>query len=473
MLWPVLLSLAEIWGSNRAYQYAWLGIPLIVYLLAWRDREATLSVRPQPGFGGIFLTIAAALSWVVADLINIDVVRQFAFVLAFHGVCLSALGWRAYWKLFPVLGLTFLMIPSGDLWQPLLRSLTVKVIALVASVAQLPHSVDGFYISIGEASYVVLDECAGLSHFLLGTFLGYVLGLLLFRSFWKVTVLAIFGALIGILSNTLRVGAIILVDWVQGSQMPLTGHTDIQWVALLLCLGLLFAVFSKLDEEAIPAKLIVAQPDRAAKLNSWAPVLAGFAVILIVSGWNWRMGQAAPTDAQTTLFPENLARWKLASPTTPWSIKPQNNTRLSTATYRSDGMILNVIIIEPMSPEIKLSESDVGPRERNAWFEKNVSSQTGCAGSNCSKLLHTVWIHRETGQYQHIYWTYALGSFLTHSKLAIRAKHGWNTLIGNPSNPRLIGFTLDSALDAQGIDELAAAFRSLNAASNAPRGNPG
>jgi exosortase/archaeosortase family protein len=326
--------------------------------------------------------------------------------------------------------------------------------------------VDGYHILIGGTRYVVLNECAGLAHFLLGTFLGYGFGLLLFRSFWKVTGLAIFGALIGILSNALRVSAIVLIDSARGSQMPLTSHTEIQWLALLVCLGLLFAFFSRLEDEVIPETLSVNQGNRVATLNRWAPVMAGFAVFLIVGGWSWRMSQASPVpiDAQMAPLPRNLGGWELAMPAARWSIDPQKHTRSLAITYQRDGIVANVKIVETTSPGAKLPESEMRPGESNIWLERSSSIETGCADFDCSGLWHTVWLHRDSGQYRHVYWTYALASLFTHSKLAVRAKQGWNSLNGNRSNPRLIGIAFDSAVDARGLGELAAAFRLLNAA---------
>ena len=287
ILWPTLISLTQVWRSNQAYQFAWLVVPLIVYLLGWHHRAATLLAHPKPDLSGVAVAVVAALSWIASDLINIDAGRQFAFVLAIQGICMAALGWRSYWKLSPVLWLMFLMVPSGDLLQPLLRNLTVKVIELFAIALHLPHQVNGFQIRIGDNDYIVLKECAGLSYFLLATFLGYVFGLMLYRPIYKILGLALFGALIGVLSNALRVTGIVLIDWVQGSQMQLTAHRNVQWVALIVCLGLLFFVLSKLNEDELPQVKGIAQPNSESRLLYWASILAGLVVLVISGAATW------------------------------------------------------------------------------------------------------------------------------------------------------------------------------------------
>lgn len=69
------------------------------------------------------------------------------------------------WR-FQVLNRAFLGAGLGcllallALW-PALRILTVKVIDLFALVTHLPHTVDGFVITVVGKEHTVIDECAG------------------------------------------------------------------------------------------------------------------------------------------------------------------------------------------------------------------------------------------------------------------------------------------------------------------------
>jgi len=215
-MWPTVLDMTTVWRTHEAYQYAWLVLPMVVYLLGWQQRSTGVAIRAQPDLTGIWVVIVAAACWGAASLTNIDVGRHFAFVLALQGVAMSTLGWKSYWKLFPTFGLLFLMVPSGDVLETPLRVLTVKAIELFAVVAHLPHSVEGFVIFIGANRYIVVDECSGLAFVTLGAFLGYSFGCLLYRSFFKIFLLAALGAFLGIVSNVVRVNAIVLIDWIRG-----------------------------------------------------------------------------------------------------------------------------------------------------------------------------------------------------------------------------------------------------------------
>lgn len=468
VLWPTVLEMTRSWRNNEAYQYAWLVVPMVVYLLGWHHRADLLSVSPRPDYRGALVAFLGAACWSAAELMNIDVGRQLAFVLVLQGIAMAALGWRAYWRLSPTLALLFLMIPGGDVLQPLLRVLTVHAIEWFAVAANLPHSVDGFVVFIGGHRYVVVDECSGLSTALLGIFLGYCFGLLLYRSVWRIAALALFGALAGILSNALRVNAIVLIDWVRGSQMELAAHGSIQWAALLLTLGVLFLVLARLRAEAPPSTSVAIAPERVTPIGRYAPVAAGLSVLLIIGGMGVLIADptGSPRGDQAARLPQELAGWRLASSAPAWSVDHDHRLESLTLAYRRNGRELGVVIVEPLAPDAKLPESRLAPGPRSEWREHRIEKQVGCAQSHCMTLVHKTW-QRGKGERRHVYYAYSIGGYVTESPLALRAAHGWHRLTGNGSPPRLIGLIVDEA--PLPIDEAAAAFRSIRAVLDAGR----
>ena len=463
VLWQPLISMMHVWRNNQAYQYAWLIVPLLIYLLGWHHRAAPLLTRPKPDMSGVLIAIVGALCWMASDLMNVDAGGQLAFVIAIQGVCMAAVGWRCYWRLFPFFGLLFLMIPCGDFLQPALRHLTIKAIEFLVVALHLPHQVNGFQISIGENAYVVLNECAGLPHFLLATFLGYAFGLMLYRSFCKVLALAVFGAFIGILSNFLRVSGIVLIDWIQRSQMPLTAHGNIQWAVLFACLGLLFFVLGRLEEDGFSQGQEVATAKPEIFFPPWPPVFAGAAVLIIcgASVWGTSSGAYFGGDMLIHTMPRSVSGWKLATLAQAWSVDSQNTTRSLLLNYQRDDDVLRVRITEITSAAAKLQDSESAPGKTNIWHETDIAGQVACVATVCTKLMHTTWVNGATEEHQHVYSTYALGDFFTTSKFALRAAYGWGRLLRGTNKPRLIVLTLDSAVTAEVLEEFAVMVRSF------------
>ena len=267
-LGPTALDLVSNWQQSEAYHYAWLVVPMFVYLVGWHHRSLILAERPQAGWTGVVVAAAAAIGWSIAAVANIDIGRQLALIVIVHGIVLAALGRALYWRLLPIMGLLFLMLPSADLLLQPLRLLTLKSIEGFALVSGLPYRSEGFSIRVGEHGYLVIDACAGLSHVTLTFFLGYCFGLLVFRSFAKTFGLALFAALLGVLSNVLRVNAIVWIDQLRGFQMDLAAHGKVQWLVLSFVLALLFRVLVGVRSDGAQRRPLFGRRLRSARRSS-------------------------------------------------------------------------------------------------------------------------------------------------------------------------------------------------------------
>lgn len=470
-LWPTLLDLARLWTGNESYQYGWLVMPMVVYLLGWHRRQEILSMTPQPGFAGVLVTVAGAALWGMALVMNLDVGRHVALVVVLQGVAMALLGWRAYWRLFPVLALLFFMVPAGDVLQPILRSATIKSIELFAAIVGLPHHVDGYVIHIGSLRYIVVEECTGLTFVTLAAFLCYSLGSLLYQSFRKVAALAVLGAFLGIFSNAVRVNSIVLADWLRGTQMSLASHGAIQWTALLLTLGLVFFLLSRLAiEPGEPSRLALPMP-RLAQRIYLAPLLAGLSV-LVIAGILRMQTTDRPRlrhGSEIVFARQDIQGWKLAARPVGWTVDQANQSESITLTYHRDDQVMHVRVIQALAPTAKLSGSYFAPDEKSAWHESAIQKYLACTDSHCVALQHATW-QRSQGKGQaryHAFYNYGIGHYMTDSKLLVRALHGWHRIAGNSDTPHMIGLIFENDVPAE-ID-VAVAFEAIRSAMEANR----
>ena len=456
VLWPTALTMLASWRDGEAYQHAWLVLPMFVYLMGWQARDDLLAATPRPDASGIALGVLAALCWCAGELMNVNLGRQFGLVLALQAVAMAAMGWRLYWRYFPMFALLFFMIPSGDVLLPLLRQLTMKEIEWFVSALGLPHQSTGFRLLLGQQRYVVVDACAGLSYVTLTTFLGYCFGLLLYRSFFKVVALAILGGVLGIFSNWLRVDAIVLIDQLRGTQMDLTAHGSIQWLALALTMALLLYVLTRLKHEK-PATVAETGPDPLSKTGyRFAPLLTSFVVTALVG-----LVTNLPTHAMTvhpgrTVDPlaNNTLGWEFVEGDSAWQVDSEGQTASLRASYRRNGRIVQVVVIDALSSTAKLPDSPLNADEQKKWRDVGIAQHHSCDGAACLALRHTTWQPEARGNFHHAYHAYSIGSFNTDSRLVFRAAHAWQRLLGSHSSQRMIGFVLDKALPVgAGLDQ--------------------
>jgi len=463
-LWPTAADLAAIWAKNHAYQYAWFVIPMMVYALALERRSNALDIAPKPGFAGALVTTIASVLWIFSALANIDLGRHVALVLVVQGIAIAMVGLRGYWRLFPILALLFLAIPAGDVLEPLLRSLTLKSVALFASLAQLPYSADGFLVSIGKNRYFIAEECSGLSYVTLAIFLTYSFGLLIYRSLFKIAALTLLGAALALLSNVLRVNAIVLVDWLAGSQMDLSAHAMFQWLGLLTTLGLLFVVLTRVKAD-VPAQAGLSAPSAQGLTcrMALAPMVAGLVVLFFVGGFSLlptdQSGQ--PRTLSTAALPSDLSGWTLVSPDAEWAVDDKRASESITLAYRREDQSMQVRIIETFARDAKLSDPGLGADDGKAWQKTDTERHTVCVESQCLPLLHSRW-RAKGGHERHVYYTFIIGHFATDSRLAVRVAHAWRRLNGEGVTPRVIALVFDRAPDT--TDDVAAVLLPLTSA---------
>jgi len=456
--WPTLADMSRVWASNESYQYAWLVVPVLAYLLA-QPSARSIWMSPRPGTAGVVVVAAAALGWAAGVLVGIDAFQAACFVVMLQGVALATLGGPAYRRLFPVLAVLFFMFPYGDLLQPALRTLTRDSIDVFCTVAGLPHTVDGFVVLIEGRRYVVVDECAGLTYVTLAAFVGYCFGVLLDGRLARAVSMAALGASLGVASNLARVDIIVGIDAMRGTQMDLGAHGAMQWIMLLVALA---ALVHALMRARLPAEATLPPVASAPTLRGAGPPAAAGLVALAVAGALHLASarEVMAVDSSEASLPRSLAGWTLASPATHDAEGPRAPTRTLRATYRHDERQLDLVVVQAMIADAKLAESALAPGAHATWREKETRSETACALSQCVTLRHVTWQREHSDEQRHVYFAYDVGGYATSSLVRARLARGWHRMRGDAVDARLAAFDSTAPLD---MADLALAWRELRA----------
>lgn len=436
-MWPAAQDMLLIWSTSDPYRYAWLVLPTFVYLLGWHHREALLATSPAPGFAGVPVVACALLLWLFSSVVDIRLGQHLALVVALQGVALCTLGWPAYRRLLPVMLLLFLAVPSGDLLQPVLRELTVQWIEWFALAMDFPLSRDGYTVYIGEHRYVVIDACSGLATFTLAGFLGYSFGAMLYRSLPRVLAFAALGGLIAILSNALRVCTIVALDYLQGSQMSLEEHGDVQLVLLLVVLGLLLYLTCRLPGEARPVEALpgnrrtVGEQFRGQRI-SYAPMTVGALVAVVIGTFQW-LSPVPVVHAGSVDSPlRDLAA----------------NYRDSQWMGEPAGGILELPVSPGLDARIHVSPTGAGRMPERlmvrphgeGWRHSATRSHRDCSANGCIDFTEMVWTRAGISESRHSFHAYFVGETLTRSKLRQRLLSGWLRLWGSRDTTGVLAF---------------------------------
>jgi exosortase len=471
VLAPTSLTLAAQWQID-AYRHGWLVVPALVYVLGWAWREEVLALVPQPSWVGALAAAGAGLAWACATLMNIELGRQLAMVIAVQGLALAAVGWATYRRLFPAFALLILALPGGDVLQPVLRWLTLKGLEAFVALAGWPLQSEGYGLTIGTHRYFVADECAGLAFVTLMGFLGYCFGVLMFRSLRRVIALAILGAALGVLSNQLRIAGIVLTDQLTGSQMELQSHSGAQWVALALVMAVLLYVMSRLAPESLAA----AAPRGATDVpvvggrRRRAPALAGGLALLLIGGavaWVERhdADAAAVPDAR---LPPVVGGWVMASQGAlrPAAATTKDQVSVMTWAYERPHRTLDVSVIQPLSAAGKLSQQLAAPEHHERWRDIRREPVSACVGTDdCMEFVHVVWRLDRKSPLKHVYFSYGVGDVQTTSVLKLRAAAAWQRL-RRAGNAHMV--VLSTSGDEAAAADLVAMYRAVGQGLRGP-----
>jgi exosortase/archaeosortase family protein len=282
---------------------------------------------------------------------------------------------------------------------------------------------------------VVIDACSGLTFFTMAGFLGYSFGLLLFRPLHKVVAMAILGALLGILTNAARVCLIVGIDWLRGSQMNLDAHQDIQWVVLLVSLGLLLYLASRLDHDDWSTRARDRQPATLEwPIARYAPVLAGFLMFVTVGTVQ---GLATRTDLSEGGSADLLQQMARRYPDSHWLGSDEaDNHALAIPWSR----ILDVVIIVPQKGTGRLDIAHLRAEDESIWRHTNTELHQDCQDDACISFVHTIWKRKGWEGANHTFYAYYVDDLVTDSRLQYRLARGWGRLSSPSPAVGVIGF---------------------------------
>lgn len=266
--------------------------------------------------------------------------------------------------------------------------------------------------------------------------------------------MALAGAGLAVLTNALRVNAIVLVDWWRDSQMDLAAHGVVQWITLLATLAGLFWLVARTNVPGAPGATPAGAIPRPAPGRRFAPIVAGTAGLVIAAS-----AVALPASglrsphASGAAQPETLAGWRLAR-SSGWSVAPGGEAESARLEYVRDDRTIEVLLVEALSPAAKLRE----PEPAGAtWREKQSRVEQACAEARCIPVLHRTLQREHAKTLRHVYSTYALGEYVTASRLALRASSGWQRVSRDAPPARLVAVATDRDLDAHDVASVLAA----------------
>jgi len=310
--WSTAVSIVQIWARSETFAHGYLIVPISLWL-AWQRRERLRSMTPAPFWPALLPLAGCGMLWLLADLGEVQVIRQYAFVATLPLTALAVLGWRmARVIAFPLLFL-FLAVPVGDSLIEPLMTVTANFTVAALRMTGIPVLHEGNNFVLPSGGWSVVEACSGLRYLIASVTAGVLYAYLTYTYLWKRLLFVLVAALLPILANGLRAYMIVMLGHLSGMTLAVgVDHLLYGWLFFGIVIFALFLLGARWRDSAAPAP--TQSPARESQRTPTARMAAmSLGVVVALGVWP---AYAAYLSAGDMAPPIGLASFPAKAPLT-------------------------------------------------------------------------------------------------------------------------------------------------------------
>lgn len=318
-------SIVSVWNQSETFAHGYIILPISLWLI-WKRKEQLKHTTPQPSWWAILLLAAIGFAWLLAELGDVQVVRQYAFAAMIPAAAVVILGWEIAWSLaFPLLFI-LLAVPFGEIFIEPLINFTADFTVAALQLTGIPVLRDGTNFSIPSGNWSVIKACSGVRYLISSVTLGCLYAYLTYRSTWRRLAFVLISIIVPIIANGLRAYMIVMIGHLSGMTLAVgVDHLIYGWLFFGLVMFLMFWIGGfwrddKLQTDAEQSKAVRSSDATQAPLRPRALFAASAAIIACLGLWpayaayishlNVNQSEIALTDIPT--------EWKIVPSFTSW-----------------------------------------------------------------------------------------------------------------------------------------------------------
>lgn len=226
-----VLYLTGLWNQLEVGEYAhgYLVVAISLYLVM-QNRRKLASLKPCPSYMAMPAVAASSLLWLVAVLVDVNVIQAVALLSLVLTITWMLLGNQVIRVLaFPILFIGF-AIPVWFPLSPLLQNLTADVVFWAIRVLEVPAFRQENLIVLPVGSLSIEEACSGLRYLLAALTLGTLYAYLNYKDISSRVIVVLISAFTAVLANIIRVFIVVYLGYVSEMQNPLVhDHFMLGW----------------------------------------------------------------------------------------------------------------------------------------------------------------------------------------------------------------------------------------------------
>lgn len=247
-----LNRMVDYWFRKEEYSHGVL-IPFITAFLIWQKKDVLERIPFSGSRTGVAITLVGALIILVGNISAITIIMQYGFVIAFAGLALAYMGWRAFKEIYVPILFLFFMFPLPEVMY---NDLSLRLQLISSSIGvwlirlfDISVYLEGNVIDLGTYKLQVVEACSGLRYLFPLVALGFICAYFYKAALWKRTIVFLSSIPITVLMNSFRIGMIgVLVEYQGISAAEGFLHDFEGWVIFMACTGILVLEMSILTK---------------------------------------------------------------------------------------------------------------------------------------------------------------------------------------------------------------------------------
>jgi exosortase A len=276
-------SIVSIWNASETFAHGYIIVPITLWLI-WKRKHLIRQITVQPCWPALLVLAACGFGWLLAELADVQVVRQYMLVLMLPAIIVVVLGWRIAWAMAFPLAFLILAVPFGEIFMAPLINFTADFTVTALQFSGIPVLREGSSFSIPSGNWSVVEACSGLRYLISSFTLGCLYAYLTYRSPLRRISFILFSILVPIIANGLRAYMIVMIGHFSGMTLAVgVDHLIYGWLFFGLVMFFMFWIGSFWREATETPAATIDTDQRSAATS--ASVLAILAVLVSIGIW--------------------------------------------------------------------------------------------------------------------------------------------------------------------------------------------
>lgn len=380
-------SMVQIWLRSETFTHGFLILPISLYLV-WLNKKPLSLLVPASQFWALPLIAIVSFGWLMASMVGVQVVEQWAFVTLLILFVLLIFGWAVVKQLlFPLLYLYF-MVPFGEQFIQPMMNMTAGFVIKAIELTGIPIYSEGTFFTLPSGSWSVVEGCSGVRYLIASIALGTLYAYMTYTSYIKRSVFILASILFPIVANWLRAFMIVMLGHFSDMKLA-TGvdHIIYGWVFFGIVLFIMFWVGSYWRDD----EPIIKEPENFSFKNEKPSkvityLVSGYLIIAAAAFMDYQIHLRSIQDL-TNVSEIKLANnpgWnKMQEHSIQWTPQYINPTLHYQAEYQAKekqenvvGLYIAFYAVQKQDSELINSQNIMIRQKHPVWAQKRESTRT-------------------------------------------------------------------------------------------------